>query len=81
MAGFDREQWRSELGPILKLWSQLLNANQDVLSSPPAGNAESSTPIESFVLLESNVAFQTLEAINSSLHEVSEVRYVFNVNC
>jgi len=73
LSGFDREQWRSELGPLLKLWSQLLNANKDVLSSPPAAGAGHATPIESFVLLESNVAFQTLEAINSSLHEVSEV--------
>jgi dynein heavy chain 2 len=73
LSGFDREQWRSELGPILKLWSHLLNANPDVLGAPPAAEAGNATPIESFVLLESNVAFKTLEAINSSLHEISEV--------
>lgn len=73
LTGFDREQWRSELGPILKLWSQLLNSNPDVLAAPPAGAAGNATPIESFVLLESNVAFKTLEAINNSLHEISEV--------
>tara|TARA_B110000091_G_scaffold199866_1_gene230119 strand:- start:810 stop:8225 length:7416 start_codon:yes stop_codon:yes gene_type:complete len=37
---FNREQWRTDLGPVIELWDRLTKSSRDVLSRPKRGDGE-----------------------------------------
>lgn len=74
---FDREHWRSELGPLLDLWEKLTASTRDVLSPPPSSSIaqDSLSPVDNFVILEAGQAQELVVFIHDALEAIKRVVY------
>ena len=72
---FDREQWRSELGPIIELWDRLTKSDKSIFNRPSLdGKSESSAlPLTQFVQMENTFAFDVLSLVNSNMKDLKRV--------
>jgi dynein heavy chain 2 len=72
--GFQRQQWSRQLGPILKLWEQLMGSHPGLRAPGRApGGTESWGPVESFVALERSNAARLVSTIDGTLTRLSRV--------
>lgn len=86
VAGFNRAQWQAQLGPLLRLWEQLM-ANASALrvaikelggvKGGPAGGKSSGgaggSPIDDFVALERSNSVRLVVSIDSGLMALGRV--------
>jgi dynein heavy chain 2 len=72
--GFNRALWSKQLGPLLKLWDQLMVANSGLRqpARPPAG-LDSWGPVESFVALERANGQRLINVIDKSIGQLGRV--------
>ena len=72
--GFNRALWSKQLGPLLKLWDQLMTANSGLRQAfkPPAG-LDSWGPVESFVALERTNAQRLIGVIDKNINQLGRV--------
>mmetsp|Transcript_33539 Transcript_33539/g.74227 ORF Transcript_33539/g.74227 Transcript_33539/m.74227 type:complete len:2007 (+) Transcript_33539:3-6023(+) len=78
--GFNKAQWQAQLGPLLRLWEQLMGSAAGVRQAmkeikaqkAPAGGKDAS-PIDSFVALERAHGVAVVEAIHGALGGIMRV--------
>lgn len=82
-AKYDREKWRTQLGPIMELWQQLVSSSpgvvskrvgRDAVATAAAGNKKNSEPVEDFVLMEYELAGEICGTVDASLSGLKKVR-------
>lgn len=73
--GFHRGQWAKQLGPILKLWDQLMASHPGLKAPPrpPGGGTDSWGPVEAFVALERENAGRLVGALDGVLSKLARV--------
>ncbi|KAJ9505746.1 hypothetical protein QJQ45_029247, partial [Haematococcus lacustris] len=79
-AGFNRTEWQAALGPLLRLWDTLMAsaaplkaAAKDLRKAGTRKEADTTSPVDSFVALERAAAVALVEAVNSTLAGVGRV--------
>ena len=75
---FDRDVWRTQLTPLLTLWEKYSTRdNKALLQRPPklAKKEETWTPLEAFVVLENQKAYDLVQLLQSALGGLSAVVY------
>uniref|UniRef100_T1IHY1 Cytoplasmic dynein 2 heavy chain 1 n=1 Tax=Strigamia maritima TaxID=126957 RepID=T1IHY1_STRMM len=72
---FDREQWKTQLSPILNLWKKLNESSQIAKKELPQiiNTSAKDIPVESFVRLEHYTSIKLVEYIHRSLALLSKV--------
>jgi dynein heavy chain 2 len=89
ISGFNRAQWQAELGPLLRLWEQLMasgsalrsaikelggkSGGAGALPAQKAGKEAGTSPIDDFVSLERSNGVKLVMLIDSSLGALSRV--------
>ena len=74
---FNREQWRTELGPVIELWDRLTKSSRDVLSRPARakeGDGKNSLlPLPQFVDMESKFAYDIVNVVDNNMKALKRV--------
>ena len=76
---FNREQWRTELGPLIELWDRLIKSSRDVLDKPKKsrstnkGNDDKLLPLSQFVEMESSFAYDIVSLVDSNMKALKKV--------
>lgn len=89
---YDREKWRSQLGPVMELWQQLVSSSPGVVSkkagrdSSQSGPASKkvSDPVDDFVAMEYELAGEICSVVDASLSGLKKVSLVvifIDINC
>ena len=87
--GFDREEWKKSLGPLLQLWSKLMESNDDLDlagrgRSPVKGDRggdggkggkAAKDPVALFVGMEYEFALDLVSTVNSALTTLKKILY------
>lgn len=75
---FDRDVWRTQLTPILQLWEKFSTKDKGaLLARPPklSKKEEAWTPLEAFVVLENQKAYELVQMLHSALTGLGQVVY------
>lgn len=75
-AKFNREVWRSSLGPLLNMWTTLTAENGRAVLAKPAKLVRDEadlSPVESFVVLENHKVFKLVMKVHKCISELSNV--------
>ncbi len=80
---YDREKWRTQLGPVMELWQQLVSSSPGVISkkasrdstgqSSTVNNKKASDPVDDFVGMEYDLAGEICSVVDASLSGLKKV--------
>jgi dynein heavy chain 2 len=82
---YDREKWRTQLGPVMELWQQLVSSSPGVVSkkagrdstsqSSHANNKKVNDPVDDFVAMEYELAGEICSVVDASLSGLKKVLF------
>eukprot|EP00960_Hanusia_phi_P042469 755515-Hanusia_phi.AAC.1 len=71
LGGWDRDRMSAQLQPVIILWQNLVK-NPRVLKVPKGSN-DVSLPVDSFIIMEAQNAYNLVQLVNSTLGAVARV--------
>jgi len=72
-ARFDRERWRTQLGPIIELWERITKNSPEAVSKPAKQDLSKMLPVDAFVVMENQMGFDLVVYVDDCLSALKKV--------